>query len=52
MKKLCIVVFLGIGLLIIPACSATPPGTLSIADILGRESELLGQSVVVIGRAE
>jgi hypothetical protein len=52
MKKVCIAVFLGIGLLIIQGCSSSPPGTVSIADILEKESELLDQPVVVIGRAE
>jgi len=54
MKKLCIAVVLviGIGFLFLHGCSSTPPGTVSVADILEKESELLGQHVVVIGKAE
>jgi hypothetical protein len=52
MKKLCITVFIGFWLLISLGCSSTPPGTISIGDILDNTQEKLGQSVVVVGMAE
>ncbi len=52
MKKLCIAVVLSVGLLALSGCSSTPSGTVSVKDILERESELLGQHVVAVGRAE
>ena len=52
MKKLCMAVVLGIGLLIIHGCSSTPSGTISVDDLLEQESELLGQNVVVVGRSD
>lgn len=52
MKKFCVAVFLSALLLITLGCSSTPPGTLAIDDITARETELLGQNVVVVGTAE
>ncbi len=52
MKKLCTAVFLSLSLLFLLSCSSTPPGTVSIADILKNTAERLGQNVVVVGMAE
>jgi hypothetical protein len=52
MKRLCVAVFLSVWLLITLGCSSTPPGTLAIDDIAERETELIGQEVVVVGTAE
>jgi len=52
MKMLCVAVFLSAWLLITLGCSSIPTGTLAIDDIAARESELLGQEVVVVGTAE
>lgn len=52
MKKLCVAVVLCIALLLVCGCSSTPPGTVSVKDILEKGSELLGQHVIVFGRAE
>lgn len=52
MRKLCIAVVLCIGLLLACGCSSAPPGTVNVKDILEKGSELLGQHVVVFGRAD
>jgi predicted nucleic acid-binding Zn ribbon protein len=52
MKRLCIAVVLGIGLLLVYGCSSTPPGALTVNDVLDRQTELLGQHMVVVGRAD
>jgi hypothetical protein len=52
MKKLYIAVVLCIGLMLVCGCTATPPDTVTVKDILEKGSELLGQHVVVFGRAE
>ena len=52
MKKLCIAVVLCVGFLLVCGCTSAPPGSLHVKDILEKESELLGQHVVVVGRAD
>lgn len=52
MKKLCIAVVLGVVFLFLHGCSSTPPGTVSVKDLIEKESELLGQHVIVVGNAE
>jgi hypothetical protein len=52
MKKLCVAVFLSAWLLITLGCSSTPSGTVSVSDLIKKESELLGQNVVIVGTAE
>ncbi len=52
MKRLCTAVFLCVGLLVAYGCSSAPSGTVAVGDVLKMESELLGQQVVVLGRAE
>lgn len=42
----------GVGLLISQGCSTVPSDALSVSDILQKETELLDQNVVVVGRAE
>jgi hypothetical protein len=52
MKKLCMAVFLSVCLLITLSCSSTPSGTTPVGDLAKKETELLGQKVVVVGMAE
>lgn len=52
MKRLCIAVVLGIGLLLVYGCSSLPPGALTVNDVLDRKAELLGKHVLVYGRAD
>ena len=52
MKKLYVAVVLCVGILLVCGCSSTPPGGVSVKDIREKESELLGQNVIVVGRAD
>ena len=52
MKKLYVAVFLSAGLLFALGCSSAPPGMVSVGDLIAKESEYLGQNVVVVGTAE
>ena len=52
MKKLFTAVSLGLWLLFSLGCSSTPPGTVSIGDVLDNIEGKIGQNVVVVGTAE
>lgn len=52
MKKFFVAVFLSVGLLVTLGCSSTPPGTLSVGEVIEKEAELLGQNIVVVGMSE
>lgn len=52
MKKFYVAVVLCVALLLVCGCSSTPPGTVRVKDIVEKGSELLGQHVIVFGRAE
>ena len=52
MKTLCLAAFLTVCLLGAMGCSSTPSGTVSVADVIKNEKELLGKNVVVVGLAE
>jgi hypothetical protein len=52
MKKLCGATIIGLWLLISFGCSSTPPGTISVKDLVKNSATQVGQHVVVVGMSE